>query len=307
MNVLVSRARRVAKHAMAACAVLLLVAALCRPSWNEKPRLVHGGGRNVVFVLDVSRSMLARDVAPNRLERAKLAVGYMAAALDRERVALVAFAGSAVLKCPLTTDQGFFKLVLKDLGPESVPVGGTSIDAAIRKACEQIPGDEQRFADIVLVSDGEDLAGDPLRAAREAGDRGIRIIAAGIGDEVEGERIPAPDDPGGHGFLTWNGSEVRTRLDSLLLRQIAEATPGGKYTDLIKENADFRDFFREGQASGGDSRPNTRTIRLREEKFQIFLAIALALLCMESLIAERKKKSRGRNSLGTEHQTAGMR
>ena len=75
---------------------------------------------------------------------------------------------------------------------------------------------------------------------------------------------------------------------------------------MIKENANFKDFFREGQASGGDSPPNTRTIRLREEKFQIFLAIALALLCLEPLIAERKKKSPGRNSLGTEHQTAGM-
>lgn len=289
MNVLVSRARRIAKYVMTVCSALLLVAALCRPSWNETSRVVEAGGRNVVFVLDVSRSMLARDVSPNRLERSKLAASYMADALEGERVALVAFAGSAVLKCPLTTDRSFFKLALKELSPESVPLGGTSIGAAIRKACEEVPVDELRFADIVLVSDGEDLGGDSLRAAREAGDRGIRIIAAGIGGEA-GEPIPVPDDPGGQGFLTWNGSEVQTRLDSALLKRMAEATPGGKYIDLVKENLDFRNLFREAPAPAGDTRADTRKIRLHDEKFQLFLALALVLLCLEPLIGERKKK-----------------
>jgi Ca-activated chloride channel homolog len=290
MNVMASRARRIAKQAMTAGAVLLVAAALCRPSWNETPQVVQGGGRNVVFVLDVSRSMLARDVAPNRLERAKLAVDDMVNVLDGERVALVAFAGSAILKCPLTMDIGFFKLALKELSRESVPLGGSSIGAGIRKACEEIPEDERRFADVVLVSDGEDLGGDPLQAAREAGGRGIRIIGAGIGDEAAGEPIPVPDDSGGQGFLTWNGSEVQTRLDSALLQRLAGATPGGKYIDLGKGNPDLKNLFREGQGPAGDSQPSTRTIRRREERFQFLLALAVVLLCLEPLIGERRKR-----------------
>ncbi len=285
-----SRARRIVKHAITGTAVLLLAAAVCRPSWNENQQVVQGSGRNVVFVLDVSRSMLARDASPNRLEKAKLAVSYMANALEGQRVALVAFAGSAALKCPLTTDLSFFKLALKDLSPESVPLGGTSIGAGIHKACEEVPGEEGRFADLVLVSDGETLEGDPLKEAREARDRGIRIIAAGIGDEAEGEPIPVPDDPGGRGFLTWNGSEVRTRQNSALLGRIAEATPGGKCIDLAKTNLDFRNLFSEAPQPAGDSRPDTRTIFRREERFPLLLALALGLLCLESLIGERKKK-----------------
>jgi Ca-activated chloride channel homolog len=289
MNIPANRKRRIVKQAMTAGAVFLVAAALCRPSWNETSGVVQGSGRNVVFIVDVSRSMLARDVSPNRLERSKLAVGYMADALAGQRVALVAFAGSAVLKCPLTMDQSFFKLALKELSPDSVPLGGTSVAAAIRKACEEISAADRAIVDIVLVSDGEDLGGDPLKAAREAGDLGIRIIAAGIGGET-GERIPAPDDPGGQGFLTWDGKEVLTRLDSVLLKRVAEATPGGRYIDLVKENLDFRNLFRDDQVEAGDSKPGARTVRLRDEKFQLLLALAFVLLCIEPLIGERDKK-----------------
>ena len=289
MNVSASRARRFAKHSMTAGAVLLMAAALCRPSWNDAPQPVQGGGRNVVFVVDVSRSMLAHDVSPNRLERAKLAVSDMVAGMQSERVALVAFAGNAVLKCPLTMDYGFFDLALKELSRESVPLGGSSIGAGIRKAREQVSEDDGRFADVVLVSDGEDLGGDPLEAAREAGDRGIRIIAAGIGDETASEPIPVLGDPGGRGFLTFDGAEVRTRLDWALLERLAAATSGGKYIDLGRENRDFRNLFREEKGLDGDSHP-TRMIRRRQERFQLFLALALVLLCLETLIGERRKK-----------------
>ena len=288
-NLAANGSRRIANAAIATVAVVLLAAALCRPSWNDALLPVQGGGRNVLFVVDVSRSMLARDVSPNRLERAKLAIGDMVAAMNGERVALVAFAGDAALKCPLTMDYGFFDLALKDLSRESVPRAGSSIGAGIRKACELMSEDEGRFADIVLVSDGEDLGGDPLEAAKEAADRGIRIIAAGIGDQVAREPIPVPDDPGGRGFLTWNGAEVRTRLDWALLERLAAATPGGKYIDLGRGNPDLKNVFQETKGPSGDSQP-TRTIRRRQERFQLFLALALLLLCIEPLFGERKKK-----------------
>ena len=163
---------------------LFIVIALARPAWNPKPQTVQRSGRDIVFILDVSKSMLAEDLVPNRLERARLAMKDMIDRLEGDRVALLAFAGTAVLKCPLTMDYGFFGMMLDDIGIESVSRGGTMIGDAIRKALDEAFDDqEKKYKDIILITDGEDHDSFPLEAAEEAGRRGIRIIAVGLGDE----------------------------------------------------------------------------------------------------------------------------
>jgi Ca-activated chloride channel family protein len=286
----VNPARRLWKLLLVTLSVIFIVFALSRPAWNPKPQTVERRGRDIVFVLDVSKSMLAEDLAPNRLERAKFAIKDMIKSLRGDRVALVVFAGSAVLKCPLTLDYGFFRQMLERVNVNSVSRGGTLIGDAIRKALEDGFGDqEKKYKDIILITDGEDHDSFPVKAAEEAFNRGVRIIAIGLGDEDQGKRIPITDDSGRKVFLKYKGREVWSKLDATTLRKMANATDGGKYLNVATGNIDLGEVYRKLIAGEEKRKMESKTIKLYEEKFQIFLAIAIALLVFEMFVTERKR------------------
>ena len=289
----VNEARRWWKAVLVVLGFAFVVLALARPAWNPKPRTVERRGRDIVFVLDVSRSMLAEDLAPNRLERAKLAITDMIERLRGDRVALVVFAGSSVLKCPLTMDYGFFKLMLDDVDVMSVSRGGTMIGDAIRKALDDAFDDqEKKYKDIILITDGEDHDSFPVEAAEEAGERGVRIIAIGLGDEIQGKRIPSTGEGGARTFLTYKGQEVWSKLDAATLRKMVNQTPGGRYLNVATGTIDLGDVYTKLIAGEEKREIESKTVKLYEEKFQIFVSIAIALLLVEMVVGERRRIAR---------------
>ena len=249
-------------------------------------------GRDVVFLLDVSRSMLAEDLAPNRMERAKLAIGDAVEKLEGDRVGLVVFAGTAVVKCPLTLDYGFFHMMLEEVDTDSIARGGTLIGDALRKVLDDVFDDQlKQYKDVILITDGEDHDSFPVEAAKTAGERGVRLLAIGLGDENEGRRIPITDDNGRKTFLKYEGQEVWTKLDGDALREMVNATAGGQYLNVATGNIDLGDVYQRLIASAEKRDLESKTIKRYDERFQLFLGVALVLLCCEMLISERLRKS----------------
>jgi Ca-activated chloride channel family protein len=285
----VNKSRRRLKSVLLLAAVTLIIIAVLRPGWNPQPVKVFQEGRDVVFVVDVSRSMLARDLVPNRLERAKLAIHDAVSVLEGDRVAVVAFAGNAAVVCPLTRDYGFFKWAVEGLSPASVDSGGTLIGDAIRKVAGDVFDPlEKRYKDLILITDGEDQESFPVEAAAVAGQQGVRIIAIGLGDDARGSRIPITDSSGNSTFLEENGQEVWTRLRPDILRQVALATPGGRYLHAATGVFDLGEIYRE-LISGMEGRQQRQVeiIQYREQ-FQLLLILAAALLVAEVLLREDK-------------------
>lgn len=290
----------------AACVVL----ALARPSSDPKPQPVQRVGRDVMFVLDVSRSMLAQDVRPSRLERAKLGVRDAIDVAEGDRIGLIAFAGSAVLKSPLTSDYSFIRMALDDTTPGSVGRGGTAIGDAIRSAVAILRPESSdaetnpkvtsekdradRSKTIVLITDGEDHETNPLAAAKAAAEKGIRIVTIGVGSELDGAAVPLPPQLNSRGVVveqrgvaTIEGREVRSRMDPSTLRQIAEATPGGMFLNVGTGNIDLDALYRQLlRTSGPRIEEKASTIRYTEW-FQVALALAIALLSVEMLLHAR--------------------
>ncbi len=294
---LLDRRRRLARRLFLLLALLSLGLALLRPGWDPQPLVVRQEGRDVVFAVDVSRSMLAEDLEPNRLERAKLAILDALPALQGDRVAVVAFAADTAVVCPLTRDYGFFKWAVEGLSPGSVQAQGTLIGDAIRKiAAEVFDPREKRFKDLILISDGEDQGSYPEVAASVAGEQGVRILAIGLGDEGRGSRIPVSGAGGQRGYLSAGGGEVWTRLEASTLRKIALATPGGRYLHAATGSFDLGALYR-GLIAGEEGRDfGPVEITRYQEKFQIFLLAALLLLAAESLLSERPRRAGARRS-----------
>jgi Ca-activated chloride channel homolog len=290
MHMPANSSRRYLKASLILVAVLFIVFSLTRPSWNEKPETIERKGRDVVFLLDVSRSMLAQDLVPNRLERAKLAIEDCVDRLQGDRVALVVFSGTASVKCPLTLDYGFFKMMLEDISTESAARGGTMIGDALRTVMADI-FDEQakQYKDVILITDGEDHDSFPVEAAKKAGDKGIRLIAIGLGDEHEGRRIPITNERGEKNFLKYQGQEIWSKLDAGTLRKMVNATPGGKYFNVATGAIDLGDVYTQLIASADKKSLESETIKRYEEKYQIFLAVGLILLFLEMAIPERRR------------------
>jgi Ca-activated chloride channel family protein len=286
-----SSVRRGWKLIAVMAAAVFIVFALCRPGWNLKSQTVERRGRDVVFVLDVSQSMMAEDLKPNRLERAKLAISDCIESLQGDRVALVTFAGNAAVKCPLTLDYGFFRMMLDSVSPKDIDRGGTMIGDAVRKTMDEV-FDKQtgKFKDIVLITDGEDHDSFPAQAAEEAGKREIRLIAVGLGDENQGRRIPMTDEQGNKTFLKYNGQEVWSKLDADTLRKMVDLTPGGKYFNVSTGAIDLGSVYKRLIAGADKKDLESKTITQYEDKFQIFIAMAFVVLCVEMIVSEKKKR-----------------
>ncbi len=280
--------RRRLKAALGLLAAAAIIVALARPAWNPITEKVRARGRDVVFVLDVSRSMLAEDLAPNRLERAKLAIADCLEKVEGDRVALIVFAGTAVVRCPLTLDYGFFRLMLEDVSPDSVSRGGTLIGDALRLCLDQVFDERPGHKDVILITDGDDQESFPVEAAKTLGARGARLLAVGIGDERQGRPIPLTDARGRKHNLQYQGHDVLVKLNAQTLRAMVEATPGGRYLNVATGTFDLGEIYRQLVAAAAKQELDDRQIRRFEEKFQIFAALAFGLLALEMLIGEKR-------------------
>ena len=283
---------RLVAVAAAPLAAALLAVALARPAWNPRPETLRRTGRDVVFLVDVSRSMLAQDLKPSRMGRARFAMLDATGQLEGDRVALVAFAGRAVLRCPLTHDYGFFRMMVESLSPQSVSTGGTRIGDAIRMVMAEVFQDqERRYKDIVLITDGEDHESGPLEAAAEAGRAGIRLVVLGLGSEGQGTRIPITDEAGGSSWLTYEGQPVLTRLDADTLRRMSAATPGGRYFNVATGTVDLAEIYRNVIRTEDRTALESETIVRYDEQFQLFLLPAVLLLGARIALVERRRKT----------------
>jgi Ca-activated chloride channel family protein len=289
-----SVALRVLKIMLACGATAALAVALARPAFNPQPKKVQRSGRDAVFVIDVSRSMLATDLKPSRLERAKLGVKDVLDAAEGDRIGIVAFAGAAVLKCPLTNDYSFVRLSLDDVSPESVGRGGTAIGAAIRFAASQLlptEGAEKdgRSRTIFLITDGEDHESKPVEAAQDAAKKGIRIVTIGVGSELSGAPVPAAEtDAAGRPLpkkaLEFEGEAVISKMDSGVLKHVSEATPGGVFLNVGTGNIEMDTVYKRLMKSAtAVMQDSTESVRYTE-LFQILVGFALLCMFMEMTI-----------------------
>ena len=198
--------------------------ALGGPQFGTQYEEVVPRGSDLYVLIDVSRSMLAEDVPPSRLGRAKADVAALVNRLEGERVGLIAFAGQAVVKCPLTVDYDTFRRSLDELDPDSAPRGGTAIGDAIRKALEVFHARTERDQAILLITDGDDQQSYPLEAAAIAAERHVTIFTVGLGDADSGRRIP--QKAASKSYVEYQGQQVWSKLDGALLKDIALKTSG---------------------------------------------------------------------------------
>jgi Ca-activated chloride channel family protein len=265
-----------AQLGLALAGLALLAAAAARPQWGSRDERVTVRSRNLVIAIDVSRSMLARDVHPNRLERAKVDVMDLIGELKGDRAALLAFRRRGALLCPLTTDYAYLRQALDGLSIDSAPRGETDLADAIRKSLEALAPAQDDHNAILLISDGEDLAGEALAAAQEARRRGVPIFTVGIGDTAG---APVPDEAG-TGAITYQGAQVRSRLTEETLTAIARAS-GGSYVPLGTASTvqtTLGSIFRQHLRQIAASEQQEQLARRRVERYQWFLFPALGLL-----------------------------
>ena len=268
-------------------AVLLLALALAGPKWGFRWQEIRRQGVDLVVAIDTSRSMLATDLKPSRLARAKLAVRDLVARLQGDRVALVAFAGTAFLQCPLTLDYGAFIESLASVDVGLIPKGGTALGPALETAVGAFEGSEGKHQAIILITDGEDHEGGVEEAAKKASERGIRVFTVGIGTP-DGELIPL--EAGGY-VKDRSGQVVKSRLGESTLQQIATTT-NGVYLAAAGGGLDLGALQRE-HIDALEKRELTSTLERRfENRFQIPLALAILLLAIEPLIGDRKSPGR---------------
>ncbi len=279
------------KMVLVLISVFLIIFSMMRPQWGFEWKEVTRSGLDIIIALDTSKSMLAEDVKPNRLERSKLAVKDLIKKLQGDRLGLIAFAGNAFLQCPLTADYNGFMLSLDDLDVHTIPKGGTSLSNAVRVALDSYEGSKKKYKILVIITDGEDHEGNAQHWAEKAKEKGIKIFTIGIGTK-EGEIIPITDESGRKIYLKdKSGNVVKTRLDETTLQQIALST-GGSY--LKSTNTEFGlDLIYEEKLSKMERREiKNKMVKQYNEKFRIPLVIALLLLSIEPFIRERRAEKR---------------
>jgi Ca-activated chloride channel family protein len=269
-------------------AVVCLILALARPQWGFDWEEMKQRGLDIVVAIDTSKSMLAEDIAPNRLARAKLAALELMQLARSDRLGLVAFAGSAFLQCPLTIDDAAFRQSVEALNVNVIPQGGTAIAEAIETALSAFKeGDNYKV--LVLFTDGEDHDSGALEAAEKAAKAGMRIFTIGVGT-AEGELLRIKDAQGGGDYVRdEQGNVVKSHLNERLLQQIAGATEGGFYLPLRGAKA-IDTLYDQGLAKLPKVERQEQFVRQYHERYHWPLAVAIILLLTELLFPERKRE-----------------
>jgi Ca-activated chloride channel family protein len=283
-----SGARTMMKRALYAAAVVLLFVALAGPQAGFRWEQVTRRGNDIIFAVDTSRSMLTPDVKPDRLTRAKLAIDDFVSHLNGDAVGLVAFAGSAFLQSPITLDYGAFHESLAALDTHIIPRGGTDITSAIHEAQAALKGRAGSDKILILVTDGEDLEGDSLSAAKAAAKQdGLKIFTVGVGS-ANGDLIPLPADQGGGFLKDSTGQLVKSRLDESALKSLAAAT-GGIYAPLGSANQGLDTIYQAALAPLAKHELSSKAQKVYSQRFQWPLGASLALLMASLLIGTRRR------------------
>ena len=284
----VSGRRQTVKTALVVVAVALLVTALARPQFGSRVETIRREGQDIIIALDLSASMLARDISPTRLAKAKFAIADLIDRLEGDRVGLVAFAGEAFVQCPLTLDYGAANLFLNAMDPDMMSVQGTNLGQAIDVALDAFAETDRRHRVLVVITDGEDHEGGVDPAVERARETGVRIYTVGIGS-AEGVPIPEMDAAGRpQGFTRdADGTVVTTRLDETTLQTIAART-GGAYYHASPAGTELASLAAELTAGEGQEF-QTERVTVFDEQYQIFLGLALALLVAETLVSDRRR------------------
>ena len=283
-----SRGRQVLKVAMIILTVLFLILALARPQLGTKLEQVKREGVDIFVAIDVSLSMKAEDIKPNRLEKAKHMVSKFIDLLQGDRIGLIAFAGEAFVQCPLTLDYGAAKIFLDIIDTDLIPTPGTAIGSAIMKAVETFEDRDRKHKVLILITDGEDHEGEPLKAAEVAEKQGVVIYTVGIGSP-SGVPIPLHSESGRViGFKKdRNGQVVTSKLDEVTLQKIALQT-GGKYYRATGSESELNKIYDEISKMEKKELASMKFSQY-EDRFQIFVFMAIFLLVLEILLPERKR------------------
>jgi Ca-activated chloride channel family protein len=283
-----SPARQRLKMFLVLASLFFFLIALARPQIGTKLEEVKRRGIDIIVAVDVSLSMLAEDIKPNRLEKAKHEVAGLINRLEGDRIGLIVFAGEAFVQCPLTLDYGAAKMFLDIMDPGLIPVQGTAIGGAMEKAILAFEQKERKHKVLILITDGEDTVEDPLKAAEAAEKEGIVIYPVGIGSP-QGVPIPIYNSTGTRsGFKKdSDGNVVTSKLDQLTLEKIALQTNGRYYGATASE-------MELGRIYGEIEKMETKELSSRifsqyEDRFQYFLAIGLLLLLAEAVYPERRR------------------
>ena len=274
-------------------AVFFLILTLTQPRWGYYWKDLTQKGVDIVIALDVSNSMLAQDIKPNRLERAKHKIADLLSMLEGDRIGLVAFAGTSYVQCPLTLDYSAARIFLNAIDTKLITVHGTAIGHAIRTSVKAFNKQDTRSRAIILITDGEDHTGDAIPSAKWAKEHETKIFVIGIGKEI-GAPIPSLE-PTTSGFKKdKNGEVILTKLDEPTLQQMALKT-GGSYVRSVTGDMDLQKVYLESIKHKVEKKEiKTERRRIWEERFQWM--IFAALLCLtagyarKKLPAQRKRK-----------------
>ncbi|NCQ26793.1 MAG: hypothetical protein AUJ96_10175 [Armatimonadetes bacterium CG2_30_66_41] len=287
MSVATSPRRQVAKAVLVVLATTLALLALARPQIGTKLMTVKRRGVDIVIAIDVSSSMLAEDLKPNRLEKAKREVAGLIDRLQGDRVGLVAFAGTAFVQCPLTLDYGAAKMFLDYLDTDLIPLPGTAIGKALKVATAAFDKRERKHKVIVLVTDGEDHDSKPEDAAKAAQQQGVRIYTIGMGSKL-GEPIPVSNEQGQTEYKRdEKGEVVLSKLDPVTLQKIAFTT-NGKYHHASQGELELQRIY-EDLSKLERKQLQTRKFTQHEDRFQLLLALAIVLLVVEWAMTDRRR------------------
>jgi len=282
-----SKVRPLIRFILQSVAIIAGIIMLSRPQFGSKIEDIKKQGVEVLIALDVSNSMLAEDIQPNRLTRAKQAISRLVDDLDNDKIGLVVFAGDAYTQIPVTTDYVSAKMFLSTISPEMVPKQGTAIGAAINLGIRSFSPGEEKSKAMIIITDGENHEDDPVAEAEEAAKAGIIIHTIGIGSTAG---VPVPVGPGGRkDFLKdADGNTVITKLDEEILKKIAIST-NGSYVRASNSNIGLDEIFGEIRKMKKQELESTMYTEYNDQ-FQIFAAIALLLLMIDFIIMERKNR-----------------
>jgi len=276
------------KNLLRIMVLALGVLALARPQWGFKWEEVKQRGLSIIVALDTSKSMLAQDIKPNRLQQAKWGVRDLLNELRGDRIGLVAFAGDAFLQCPVTVDYAAFLMMLDDVYAGIVPLGGTDLFQALETAVESFEKSEESQADkvIILISDGEGHTGNPLALLPKLKEENIRVFAIGVGTK-EGELIQTSD-----GFVKDKaGNVVKSSLNESMLERIAFETDGF-YVRSAPGDFGLERVYQQGISELQREEREARMSKNWIERFQWFVGTALLLLLIEAGIRPVKRGGR---------------
>lgn len=285
---MISDGKPVVKFILIIIAYVFLIIGIVDPQVGSKLEKVKREGIDLMLVLDVSNSMLAEDIKPNRLERSKMAISSLIDNLEGDRLGIIIFAGNAYKQLPLTTDYSAAKLFLSAVDTKIVPTQGTAIGEAIEMAIESFDDQEHNKA-IIIITDGENHEDDAVGAATSASEEGIKVFTIGMG-LPDGAPIPIYNNYGSQtGFKKdRDGQTVITKLDEDMLRQIA-AAGNGAYARANNATSGLRRIFDDINEIE-KKEIETRQFTNYEDRFQLYLAAALVFLIIELLIATRKSR-----------------